>query len=104
MFGFGPKIDVNRIRNEVESGVALLIDVRSDDEWKSGHASGATHISVDRISRGEVPTKDTSKKVYAYCASGGRSDIATRILRQRGYDVENIGGLSGWQSAGGLLE
>lgn len=104
MFGFGTKIDVSRISKEIENNGALLVDVRSDDEWKSSHASGAILLSVDRISRGEVPTKDTSKKIYLYCASGGRSGIATQILRQKGYDAENIGGFSGWRSAGGSVE
>ena len=104
MFGFGPKIDVEEIQEELEDGTALLVDVRGDDEWLSGHAVGALHLWLDRISDGDVPTKDTSKKLYVYCASGGRSGVAAQILKQKGYLVENIGGLSSWRSAGGAIE
>ncbi|MDQ5912989.1 MAG: hypothetical protein QG659_411 [Patescibacteria group bacterium] len=104
MFGFGPKIDVEEIQEELEDGTALLVDVRGDDEWLSSHAVGALHLSLDRISDGDVPTKDISKKLYVYCASGGRSGVAAQILKQKGFTVENIGGLSSWRSAGGAIE
>lgn len=104
MFGFGQKIGAQQISEELDNGTALLVDVRNDDEWKSGHATGAMHLTVDRISRGEVPTEDTSKKIYLYCASGGRSNIATKALKQKGYDAENIGGISSWRSAGGKIQ
>lgn len=103
MFGFGQKADAQQISEELKNGTALLVDVRGDDEWGSGHAAGAMHLSLDRITRGEIPTKDTSKKVYLYCASGGRSSLATKALKQKGYDAENIGGLSRWRSGGGKI-
>lgn len=104
MFGFGKKIDVQVITKEMNNGEAYLVDVRGDDEWDVLHAKGALHLSVDRIMRGEVPTKDTSKIVYLYCASGGRASMAARQLQVSGYTVENLGGLSSWKSAGGATE
>jgi len=104
MFGFGPKIDANKISQELRLGTALLVDVRGDDEWDSRHATGAMHLSSERISHGEAPSKDTSLKIYLYCASGGRAGRAAYELKQRGYDAENIGGLRGWQAGGGSIE
>jgi len=104
MFGFGPKIDATKISEEVTAGTALLVDVRRDDEWASGHATGAIHLPIERINAGEVPTKDTSKKIYLYCLSGGRAGRAAQALKQNGFDAESIGGLSGWQAAGGSIE
>lgn len=104
MFGFGPKLDINKIRQELTAGTAVLVDVREPDEWDAGHASGAINLSVNRINRGEVPNPDTSKKVYLYCVSGGRAGNAAHLLKQKGYDTENIGGLSGWRAAGGSVE
>lgn len=104
MFGFRPKVNVGKITEELDNGTAILVDVRGDDEWESGHAAGAMHLSVDRIRSGEVPTKDVSKKVYLYCASGGRSGTAMQVLKEKGYDTESIGGLSGWQAAGGEIQ
>jgi rhodanese-related sulfurtransferase len=104
MFGYGPKIDVAKISGEVESGEALLLDVRGRDEWSSAHATGALHFPLDSISSGRIPTADKSIKLYLYCASGGRSGMASQILKNKGFQVENIGGLSSWKSAGGKTE
>ncbi|MEK7651882.1 MAG: rhodanese-like domain-containing protein [Patescibacteria group bacterium] len=104
MFIFGSKIDVHKIKEEIKTGKAMLVDVRRDDEWNSNHAVGAIHFPVDRITHGEVPTSDVSRKIYLYCASGGRSAMATHELKKRGYLAENIGGLGNWQAAGGAIE
>jgi rhodanese-related sulfurtransferase len=104
MMGFGKKIDAAAILDELHEDKAYLVDVRSNDEWDELHAKDALHLSVDRIMNGEVPTKDTSKKLYIYCASGGRASMAAMKLQASGYKVENLGGLSSWQSAGGATE
>lgn len=104
MFGFGKKIDVDNITSEMKADTAYLIDVRGNDEWDGQHAKDALHLSVDRIMNGEVPTKDKSKKLYLYCASGGRASMAANKLKASGYSVENLGGLSSWKSAGGATE
>lgn len=104
MLGFGKKIDVDAITAEMKDNEAYLVDVRGNDEWDGLHAKGALHLSVDRIMNGEVPTKDKSKKLYIYCASGGRASTAASKLKASGYSVENLGGLSSWKSAGGATE
>ena len=104
MFGIGKKINAAEIAQEVTEGKALLIDVRRDDEWSNGHAVGAIHLVLDRIMRGELPTKDTSTKLYLYCASGGRSSRAATYLKGKGFTVENLGGLSSWRRSGGEVE
>jgi rhodanese-related sulfurtransferase len=104
MFGMGKKIDVKEVTKEIQAGRAVLVDVRGDDEWRNGHATVAMHLSLDRIMAGESPIKDTDIKVYLYCASGGRAGMAANALKARGFTTENLGGLSGWRSAGGGVE
>ncbi len=104
MFGFGKKVDAAEVTREVLNHEALLIDVRGNDEWDSGHAQNALHLSVERILKGELPTKDTAKKVYFYCASGARASMAASYLKQRGFVAENLGGLRDWQAGGGIIE
>ena len=104
MFGFGKKIDAKAIATELAQDTAYLIDVREDDEWDRLHAKDALHLSVSRIMNGEVPTKNTEKKLYLYCASGGRASMAAMKLKASGYTVENLGGLHAWTRAGGLTE
>jgi rhodanese-related sulfurtransferase len=70
---------------------AFLLDVRTDDEYKKGSATGAVHLPLDSIRDriGELP-KD--REIWAYCQQGQRSYFATRILRQNGYNVHNLSG------------
>lgn len=104
MFGFGKMIDVKEITSELKENTAQLVDVRGNEEWDESHAEGALHLSVERILNGEVPTRDKSKKIYLYCASGGRASMAASRLRASGYVVENLGGLRDWKTAGGTTE
>ena len=70
----------------------MLLDVRSDREYATGHLPGALNIAHtqlrDRL--GEVPA---GVAVRVYCASGFRSYLALRILRQHGWD--DVASLSG---------
>ena len=71
----------------------LIIDVRTQEEFQSGHIENASNIQWQNIPIiQEKITKD--RKIYLYCRSGNRSQKATDILIELGYrDVLNIGGL-----------
>ena len=77
----------------VFSDEILIIDVRTEKEYQSGHIENASNIQWQDISLiQESIKKDT--KIYLYCRSGNRSQKATDILYKLGYkDVLNIGGL-----------
>ena len=77
-----------------EDSDVIVIDVRSEDEWNSGHVERAVHIPhteiADRIS--EV-TDDKSAKIVLYCAVGGRAGVPKTKLEELGFtNVENAGG------------
>ncbi len=79
---------------------AVLLDVREDGEWVSGHAEGATHIPMGDVPArlDEVPEADP---LYVVCRSGGRSARVAAWLNQNGYDAVNVGGGMGeWEAAG----
>ena len=79
---------------------AVLLDVREDGEWVTGHAQGATHIRMGDVPArlDEVPDGDP---VYVVCRSGGRSARVAAWLNQNGYDAVNVGGGMGeWEAAG----
>ncbi|MDO8514769.1 MAG: rhodanese-like domain-containing protein [bacterium] len=88
---------------EVISGTAQLVDVRTAEEWQNGHAEHALHIPVEDILRGEMGKLVPSKKTYVYCRSGGRAGVATAYLQDQDFQAENIGGLNDWLRAGGTL-
>ena len=69
----------------------FLIDVRTPEEFASGHIAGAINIAVDTLDQhlSEVP-KD--QPVVVYCHSGNRSYVACRILAQYGYSCFNLEG------------
>lgn len=78
----------------------LLIDVRTPEEFASGHINGAVNIPLDQIGRrlSEIP-KD--RQVVLYCRSGNRSQQAARLLREAGYsNIFDLGGVIAWQNAG----
>lgn len=73
----------------------LVIDVRTQAEWSEGHLEGAVLIPYDVIGEkiGQV-ANDKSKRIFVYCRSGRRSQIAKETLEKLGYrDVENLGSL-----------
>lgn len=78
---------------KIKSG-AMVVDVRSTDEFEETHYSNAVNISVEQVQSRLAEFGDKSKPVIVYCASGSRSAYAARILKMAGYtDVINAGGL-----------
>ncbi len=82
----------------------LLIDVRTPEEFASGHISGAVNIPLDSLQNrlSEVPQDEA---VVVYCRSGNRSSQAARILEQAGYsNIYDLGGLNTWSAQGFPIE
>ncbi|MFZ1686252.1 MAG: rhodanese-like domain-containing protein [Flavobacteriales bacterium] len=81
----------------------LLLDVRTPEEWKTGHLKDAVHIDWYADDFTERVTKlDKLKPVLVYCASGGRSAEAQDAMRDLGFkQVVNLkGGITAWRNAG----
>jgi rhodanese-related sulfurtransferase len=77
---------------------AILLDVRTEQEFVSGHIAGAVLIPVDEISArlAELP-EDKSTPIIVYCRSGNRSATAARMLINAGYrTVYDLGGINSW--------
>jgi len=88
----GGKAAMSIVKQKIEAG-AKIVDVRSPDEFRDGGYPGAVNIPLQSLGArlGELP-KD--KPVVLYCASGARSGMAARQLKQAGFaDVTNAGGL-----------
>ena len=74
----------------------VLLDVRTESEFKNGHFEGALNIPVDSL-RERLGELDKDKEIVEYCQVGLRGYVAARILAQKGFKVKNIGG--GFKSA-----
>jgi rhodanese-related sulfurtransferase len=82
----------------------LLVDVRTPEEFASGHIAGAVNIPVDELAQrlNEVPQ---DKPVVLYCRSGNRSGQAAQILDQAGYpQIYDLGGIVAWTEQGFPVE
>ena len=78
----------------------LLIDVRTPEEFASGHIQNAVNISVETLQARleEVPS---GTSVVVYCRSGNRSASAAQILIDGGYQpVYDLGGIQDWLAQG----
>lgn len=78
----------------------VLIDVRTPEEFKSGHIPGAVNIDVQVLPQrlAEIPR---DKAVVLYCRSGNRSNYAAHLLQRAGYtEVYDLGGIGDWRAAG----
>lgn len=87
---FGGDKDTSLIEEYLKDG-AVVIDVRSVDEFNSGHVAGSKNIVLNVIPGKVAEIKALNKKVIAVCKSGARSGQATSFLKQQGIDVINGG-------------
>jgi rhodanese-related sulfurtransferase len=81
----------------------IVLDVRTPAEYAQGHLANAVLIPADQVdAKVESILKDRGAEVVVYCAVGGRSKAASRILKDKGYsNVTNmVGGIVAWEKAG----
>lgn len=89
---------------ERHEGGATLIDVREDNEWEAGRASGAIHMGRGVIERDIVQTiPNKEAELVLYCGGGYRSALVADNLRKMGYTnvLSMTGGWTAWQEADG---
>ena len=82
---------------------AIAIDVRTKEEYASGHVPGATNIDISSSTfEEEIGKLDKSKQYVVNCLSGGRSSRAVARMDELGFtDARNVaGGITAWKSAG----
>jgi rhodanese-related sulfurtransferase len=93
--------EVRDVRDAVERGEGVLIDVREDFEWRGGHAAGASHLPLMQLPArlAELPR---DAPIYLICATGNRSRRAAEYLAASGFsDPINVrGGTVAWHRAG----
>ncbi|MBX9827809.1 MAG: rhodanese-like domain-containing protein [Xanthobacteraceae bacterium] len=107
------KITPVQARDMIGSGNTLVVDVRDATEVaNTGKIAGATNVSRGMLefrADPESPYHDKAfakdKTVILYCASGGRSALAGKALKDMGYtQVFNLGAFKDWAESGGAVE
>jgi rhodanese-related sulfurtransferase len=108
-----PRITPTQAQDMLAKGNTLVVDVRDGPEVdKSGKVAGALHVSRGMLEFRADPespyhdknfTKD--KTIILYCASGGRSALAGKVLKEMGYgQVYNLGAFKDWAEGGGSVD
>jgi len=107
-----PKITSAQAREMIAKGNTLVVDVRDAPELeKSGKVAGAIHHSRGMLefrADPESPYYDKNfakdKTIIVYCASGGRSALAGKLLEDMGYGkVYNMGAFKDWADSDGAV-
>ena len=99
--------DVAGLKAALDAGDAVVVDVRTPDEWASGHVPGALHIPLDDLEgRLSELSAHRGQPVHLICASGGRSSRAAALLARQGFaqPVNVEGGTRAWVAAGYPVE
>ena len=108
-----PKITPAEARDMIAKGNVLVVDVRDAPEVeKSGKIAGAMHVSRGMLefrADPDSPYHDKNfakdKTVILYCASGGRSALSGKTLKDLGYEkVYNVGAFKDWAESGGAVD
>jgi molybdopterin/thiamine biosynthesis adenylyltransferase/rhodanese-related sulfurtransferase len=93
--------------HDARASDALLLDVRSDEEWRVAHIPGALHLPMSQL-EARLPdlVPDRKRPIITYCAVGARSLRALPTLDELGYEdsVSMTGGIVAWQEFGFPVE
>lgn len=90
------RADINQGMNEFQSTVgAVLLDVRTPQEYRGGHLPGSQNIPLQAINNAANIIIKKETPIFVYCQSGSRSHQASAALTRMGYtNVKNIGGIA----------
>lgn len=92
-----PELSARELEHQLRgSGKPFVLDVREPGEYRQGHIPGSVLIPLGALPQrlSEVPS---GQRIVVVCRSGGRSGVATGILRKAGYDAHNMaGGMNAW--------
>jgi rhodanese-related sulfurtransferase len=87
---FGGNKTSEKVTDLLQRG-ALIVDVRTPQEYKAGHIKESINIPLDKIGGKVNDLKRKNKPIVTCCRSGARSGMAADQLRRAGIEVENGG-------------
>ena len=97
-FDFLKQPDINRGIQEFKNiEGAVLLDVRTPQEYQEGHVPGSKNVPLQTIDKISSVADNKNIPLFVYCYSGGRSRQAAAMLQYMGYtNVQNIGGIAAY--------
>jgi len=99
-------VDSSQAQSMLQANKAMvLLDVRTPEEFASGHISGAQNLDYYQNFETQIASLDKNQEYLVYCAVGGRSGQASAQMKELGFNVKDLqGGIKAWKSAGLPLE
>lgn len=88
------KEPLSKIKENIDDGKAVLVDVREKSEWDEGHIKGAIFLPLsavkDGVSKEELARLPKDKILYTHCVVGKRAVTVGNVLEQHGYKVRPV--------------
>lgn len=93
-----------QVREALDKGDIVLIDVREPYEWNAGRIPGASHIELERLAS-RADTVPADRPIVFMCRLGVRSAMAMQAFRASGWDAYHMGGgIQRWVNEGLPIE
>ena len=99
LFNLFKRVDINAELEAMRSvDNAVLLDVRTEEEYSAGHIPGSTNVPVEKIEKVVNVIADKNTPVYVYCLRGSRSASAVSAMERMGYtNAKSIGGIASYK-------
>ena len=96
------EITPEEAKRMVEEGKAILLDVRTREEYEEKHVEGSINIPLHELEERINEIKGKDVVILCFCRSGNRSYMACKILKMYGFkEIYNVmGGITAWERAG----
>ncbi|MEX2176760.1 MAG: rhodanese-like domain-containing protein [Pirellulaceae bacterium] len=83
------------VKENVQAGKGVIVDVREPREWEAGHLKGAilapqSKLTVEQEAKTLIQKLPKDKIIYTHCRAGGRALACGEILKQHGFDVRPL--------------
>jgi len=89
-------IDIQAFKESIDNPDVQIVDVRGENEFKSGHVKGADNVFVGTLEK-NLAKINTNKEIVIHCQSGDRATIAQSVLARHGIKVKSyFGGMEEW--------
>jgi len=76
---------------------AVIVDVRTPEEFKAKHVEGAINLPIEEIMKGHLQKLPKDKEIVVYCRTGSRSSASAKVLKEEGWSVYDVATQSDWE-------
>jgi phage shock protein E len=83
--------------HEAVANGAVIVDVRTPQEFQQKHVKGAINLPVEEILQGHLKKLPKGKEIVVYCRTGSRSSVSAKVLREKGWSVYDVATQADWE-------